>query len=161
MKRETTLHELRAIDYICAFDMQMLISEEPIKERLKSFPDGWRQFRIMRAASEKVVTGLLDTLDRKTMLHITRMLKNGEVIVRPKPIIQDKELQFVDDKDLRVLINSAMESRCSFCMKDYCEMKHCDLRKSLMTIAPPEELMKDGSCPYRNVALNSKLGEYI
>lgn len=161
MKRETSLNELRAIDYICGFDMQLIDSEPYIKERLKSIPDAWRQFRIMRAASEKLVTGLLDSLDLKTMKHVCGLVEHGEVLIRPRSFTKQPDFQFVDHEDLRVLINAAMRSTCAMCMNRGSEVKKCELRKSLMVIAPPEEIPKNGACPYQEVALECELGKYI
>lgn len=70
-------------------------------------------------------------------------------------------MQIVDNDDLKLLINKSIEHECAICMRRGGEVRSCPLRRALMDIAPPEELVKDGSCNYQAVAAGNDLGQYI
>lgn len=158
---DCNLNELRAIEYVAGFDQQLKFSEDHIRNRLKTTPDGWRQYRLARVSIENALEQVYDTLEPEILLHLLKMQDVGEVVIRPRPIIPQKDIQFVDSNDLRVLINATMASTCAICVKYGKDIKKCKLRKTLVQICPPEEIPKNGACPYSEVVLNNDLGEYI
>ena len=70
-------------------------------------------------------------------------------------------MQIVDNDDLKLLINKTIEHECAICLRRDGEVRSCPLRRALMSICPPEELVKDGSCNYQAVAQQNELGRYI
>lgn len=160
IQKELNSYEIAAIEYLAAIDSQLIQSERHLEARLKSIPDAWRQYRIAQTAIAKALDALYATVPTKVLLHMQRLAKNGEVIIRQKSITKTNEAQLVPEDVLKLLINLAMESQCAICLKDSKEAKRCKLRKGLMLIAPPDKVNESG-CSYSDVAMQNNLGEYI
>ena len=161
-RTEANSREIRAIEYAAGLDMQLPSDGGYLKERLKSVPDLWRQYRIAKVAIDKVVEGLYETLPTKTLLRLNRLCTQGEIIFRPKSTLnKSTDTQIVLDKDLKVLINAAMGSKCAFCVKTGKESRKCELRNALMNIVPPDYIDNGLLCDYAVVAANCDLEDYI
>lgn len=158
---EVNSKELHAIEFIAALDNRLQVSEPDLEQRLRGIPDGWRQFRIAKAAVEKVLDGIYRTIPKKTLTHMDRILTFGEVVIRPKPATRSAEVQIVDEEALRHLINVAIAAECAICLRHGAECRACKLRKALMLIAPPAEIPADASCAYQTVAQHNELEHYI
>lgn len=161
-KSELNALEIHGIEFLAGLDAQLYRFNGPLEPRLKSIPNGWRDYRLAMTLVEKVLDKLYDTMPTKTLLKFQRLNEISEVIVRPRPASRKGQyMQIVDNDDLKLLINKAIEHECAICMRRGGEVRSCPLRRALMDIAPPEELVKDGSCNYQAVAQQNELGEYI
>lgn len=162
-RTEANSREIRAIEYIAGLEARIIGDEKYVEKRLKSVPDLWRQYRIVSTAITKVVDGLYDTLEPNVLHRMRRLCDHAEVVFRTRsPLNKSTDTAIVLEKDINVVINAAMESRCAICLKEGSDIKKCELRKALMNIAPPSDLEKSGSlCPYSYVAAHCDLGEYI
>ena len=159
---EASGREIHIIEFMAGLDVQLIDGQEVLRERLKLIPDGWRKFRLAVRTVETVLGGIYDTLPTKTLLHMQRLCKNGEVIIRPKPAIKmPDDVQIVGTDDLKLLVNKVMTAECAVCLRNAGDQKKCALRKAMMRIAPPRELKNGGLCMYADVANECKLGEYI
>ena len=127
--------EIHGIEFIAGLDAQIAKFAEALKPRLKSLPNGWRDFRLAQNLIAKALDGLYATMPTKTLLKFQRLNEIGEVI--------------------------SIEHECAICMRRGGEVRSCPLRRALMSICPPEELVKDGSCNYQAVAAGNDLGQYI
>ena len=154
--------EIHGIEFIAGLDAQIAKFAEALRPRLKSLPNGWRDFRLAQNLIAKALDGLYATMPTKTLLNFQRLNEIGEVILRPKPASRKGQyMQIVDNDDLKLLINKSIEHECAICMRRGGEVRSCPLRRALMSICPPEELGKDGSCNYQAVAAGNDLGQYI
>lgn len=154
--------EIHGIEFIAGLDAQIAKFAEALKPRLKSLPNGWRDFRLAQNLIAKALDGLYATMPTKTLLKFQRLNEIGEVILRPKPAVRKGQyMQIVDNDDLKLLINKTIEHECAICLRRSGEVRSCALRRALMSICPPEELVKDGSCNYQAVAAGNDLGQYI
>lgn len=161
-KSELNALEIHGIEFIAGLDAQLYRFNGALAPRLKSIPNGWRDYRLAMTLVAKVLDKLYDTMPRKALLKFQRFNEIGEVIVRPKPAVRKGQyMQIVDNDDLKLLINKAIEHDCAICMRRGGEVRSCPLRRALMSICPPEELVKDGTCNYQAVAQQNELGEYI
>lgn len=162
-KTEANSREIHAIEFIAGLDNRLAKDGKYLENRLRSVPDLWRQYRIAKTATEKVIDGLYETLEPKVLARLTRLCTFGEVYFRyESPVNKATDAQLVLDKDIDVLVNTAMSSTCAFCMKTGTEIKECELRRSLMNIAPPTVLFEGSSlCEYAAVAHDNELGDYI
>ena len=101
---EANARELRAIEYIGALDARLTLNEKYLEPRLRSVPDLYRQYRIAKVATEKVIDGLYSTMDQKSLLYLRRVSENSELIFRPKSVLNDAtDSQVVLKKDLLTL----------------------------------------------------------
>lgn len=161
-KSELNAREIHGIEFIAGLDAQLYRFNGALESRLKSIPNGWRDYRLAMTLVAKVLDKLYDTMPAKTLLKFQRLNEIGEVVVRPKPAVRKGQyMQIVDNDDLKLLINKAIEHDCAICMRRGGEVRSCPLRRALMSICPPEELVKDGTCNYQAVAQQNELGEYI
>jgi len=160
MIKEPNAREVHAVEFIAGLDQQLVFNEKFLEERLKE-AGLWRWYRIAMSAVEKVIDGLYATLPQKTMKHMQRLNECGEIVIRPKGAIKYDDVQIVQTDDLRVLINTALMGECVMCVKDRAEQKGCKFRKSMARIVPANKLPKDGTCPYLDVVVRGKYGEYI
>lgn len=172
---EANAKELHQIEYLAGLDARLNGDPDALKKRLKDVPDGWRQYRIAMTAVEKVLDGVYRTLPDKTMHHMAMLHDYGEIVIRPRPVVRADDVQIVGSKELRVLINAAIEGHCAICLKRGGEARSCPMRRALMLIAPPHALIDDASadadkasksapstvCAYQRVAAGNPLGEYI
>lgn len=158
---EMDAREVHATEFIAGLDSQLARFSDALTDRLKKI-GRYREFRLAAAMIEKVLDGLYSSMPRKTLLQFQRLNEVGEVIVRPRPASRKGQyMQIVDNDDLKLLINKSIEHECAICMRRGGEVRSCPLRRALMSICPPKELVKDGSCNYQAVAAGNDLGQYI
>ena len=159
---EANAREVHAIEFLAGLDCQLIHDQEVLKNRLSVIPNGWRNFRLAVTTTEKLLDSIYATLPTKTLLHMQRLCKCGEVIIRPKPMIKmPDDVQIVAKEDLITLLNTTIGSECALCVKDATEQKKCKLRKCLMNVAPTGALRPDGLCSYIDVVTGNELGKYI
>ena len=159
---EANAREIHTIEFLAGLDARLVGGQEVLKERLKTIPNGWRDYRMLLTRTEKLLDSVYSTLPNKTRLHMQRLCEVGEIIIRPKPAVKlHDDVQIVGSDDLKLLINAAIASECLMCVKDAREQKKCKLRKVLANIAPTEAVHKDGLCAYIDVVARNELGEYI
>ena len=159
---EANAREVHAIEFLAGLDCQLIHDQEILRKRLESIPNGWRNFRLAVTTTQKILDQVYDTLPTKTLLHMQRLCKYGEVIIRPRPMIKmPDDVQIVAKDDLIMLLNTTIGSECALCVKDAAEQKKCKLRKCLMNVAPTGALRPDGLCSYIDVVTGNELGKYI
>lgn len=160
--REANAREVHIIEYMAGLHCQLANGQKILEDRLRSIPNGWRDFRLAMTTTERMLDKVYETLPAKTLKHMQRLCDLGEVVIRPKPAIKlPGDVQIVPTDDLKLLINKAMGAECGMCIKDARQQKKCSLRKAMMQIAPPDNLRKDGLCTYADVAVSNNLEEYI
>ena len=159
-RRPMNCEEMRVIEYLTAMNSKMIQAGDCMRGRLSSVPNGWRQWRLMAVTLERLLPALYDTMTTKNLRHLKNICDHGEIIIRLRPVVRVPEHTLVSEDDLRTLVNAAMASECSICLRQGREIDRCPLRAALMNICPPYEDPKT-SCGYQIAASSSKLGEYI
>lgn len=160
MVKEMNSRELHRVELIAALDAQLEGGQEPLKSRLQTIPNGWRDYRMIHTRLGRLITQIYDTMPISRVKYMLTLCKYGEVLVRVKPAARSDENILMPVSALRVLINAAMSEHCTMCFKGRDEVKACKLRKALIEAAPPVDLSL-GECPYRYVVENNDSGEYI
>lgn len=160
---EANAREIHVIEFLAGLDCQIQSGQEILRERLKLIPNGWRDFRLAVTATQRVLDAVYDTLPVKTLKHMDRLCRYGQIVIRPKPAVPlaDDDVQIVPTDDLRMLINATISAECAVCLKDARGQKKCKLRRALSNIAPTEALRADGLCNYTDVAAGNEFGNYI
>lgn len=152
--------ELKRFELVACLDAQLMGAEKTMEPRLRTIPNGWRDYRMVMTRLGQLVEAIYQTMPDKAVKHMVNLLRHGEAIVRIKPIDSGHYLQPIDVRDLRVLVNLAVEAECFGCSKGRAEIKGCELRKVLMVATPPSDVNL-GECPYRYVADNYPVGKYL
>lgn len=159
-KTPVNSYELRTIEFMMALNARLRSGEKDMRDRLRTIPNGWRQYRMVEGVTDKLLDRVYNTMPTKTIHYIEKLQLFGEVKVQFKPASQLPGGEYVKEDDLKVITNCAMAASCAVCLKDEREIKRCKLRKALQDVLVPEEIPKTG-CPYRDVAADSEWGDYV
>lgn len=155
---EPNAREMTSVQFLAALHGETQKSEDILKERLRTKPDAWRQYRIAMAFLDHVIDWLYETLPNKTLLYMCALHKNGEVIIRKKrPTAIENDIQLVPVETLNILANAAVANECPICLRTVTEVKHCPLRKALLIVARPNDIPTNDVCPYRNISEEKKI----
>lgn len=121
--------ELHNIEFLAGLDRQLYEGQEILKPRLQKIPGAWRDFRLATTLITKLMDKVYATLPPKTLRHMLRLCSNGEIVIRPKPMIRipENDVQIVTNEDLKVLINCCIAAECAMCIKDYPAQKKVPL----------------------------------
>lgn len=159
-RRPMNGEEMRAVEYLTAMNSKMNQAGDCMRDRLRSVPNGWRQWRLLAVTLDRLLLAIYDSMTTKNLRHLENICDHGEIIIRLRPAVRVPEHTLVSEDDLRTLVNAAMASECAICLKQGREIDRCSLRTAMLNICPPYEDPKT-SCGYQIVASSSKLGEYI
>lgn len=160
MIQEMNSKELHRFELLAALDVQLTSGQEPLKARLQTIPNGWRDFRMIGARLGRLIEQIYDTMPTNRVRYMQTLCQYGEILIRVKPAAKSDENLLLPVSALRVLVNHAMSDHCTMCFLNRDEVKACKLRKALIEVAPPVDLTL-GECPYRYVVENNDSGEYI
>lgn len=159
-KKDFNAYELHNLELIAGLDAQLHHGETALKSRLQTIPNGWRDFRMCTSRIARLLIQLYDTAPLRTLKHMQNLCAHGEIIIRLRQPVKTDEMQVVSNKDLKFLINTAMAAKCTMCFENAAGIKACQLRKTLMLIAPPDTV-NTMSCPYRDIIEQNEVGKYI
>ena len=127
---------------------------QALRQRLKSFPRGWMQFRQAMGLLDAMFKGLEKTITDRQLLQINNTIANGEVSVKLRRAgAYDDDMNVVRADTLGVVVGSAMRAECMLCVKDRADIKRCALRKAIDELCPPESY-ETHTCVYRDLALD-------
>ena len=152
--------ELRVVEYLTAMNSKMIRAGDCMRDRLRSVPNGWRQWRLLAVTVDNLLVAIYNTMTPKNLRHLENICDHGEIIIRLRPAVRIPEHTLVNEDDLRTVVNTAMAAECPICFKQGKEIDKCPLRQAMLNICPPYEDPKM-SCGYQIVAASSDLGEYI
>lgn len=160
MKMEMNSRELHRFELLAALDVQLTKGGEPLKSRLQTIPNGWRDFRMITARLGRLVEQIYETMPTNRVRYMQTLCEYGEILIRVRPAAKSDENLLIPISALKTLINHAMAGTCTMCFKGRDEVKACKLRKALIEVAPPQDLTL-GECPYRYVIEQNEEGRYI
>lgn len=157
--REASSREMHEIELVAALDARLAAGGQYLQPRLRSIPNGWRDYRMIASRVGRLIEALYQTLPNSQLRHMVTLAQYGEAVVRVKGPA-DKPMQAVLLSDLEVLIDTLMGAHCSMCLKDGPDVKRCQLRKAMMNIATPPNV-QTAMCPFSQVALENHDGNYV
>ena len=153
--------EMRALEFLAAFDVEMGLDEKVLEERLRSIPNGWRNFRMIRTQHHLLMDALYDTMPDTKRWMLYRTITTGQLIMRPVPASTAHSEMIVQARDVQTVCAKAIDAECAMCVKDAAGQKGCKLRKALERIAPTAAVHENGLCAYTDVAAGNEYGKYI
>ena len=153
--------ELKCVEYLVGMESRIAESGDALRDRLRLIPNGWRNFRLIFATLDRLLTALYETMPLKSRLYMGKITRDGEILIRFKPASRAPEWTVIRDDDLAVITNLAMASECAICLKQGREAKKCELRRALESFAPPHDGHPAGGCGYQNVVAGAELGHYL
>lgn len=142
--------ERKALQHLLAFYNQTAQYSNGMKDRLKQFPNGWRDWRLMVSLAEKLLGQLYSTLTPRHYQQMKLLEQHGECAVIIKPATKAERVEFVHEQALDVVIKRCIDANCGMCVKNDAEVRGCKLRKALFDIKAPMEIPRYG-CVYRDI----------
>lgn len=139
--------EMRSIEFLHAFDRELDTAEKVLQERIRSIPDGWRRFRLVRTQTRYVLDAVFDTMPDTKLWALVRTVSTGELIMRPKPITKMPNEMIVRADDVSLVCEAVIDHECSMCVKSGKEIKQCKLRQAMQRMATPYDVPRSG-CEY-------------
>ena len=147
--------ERKALQHLLAFYNQTAQYSNGMKDRLKQFPNGWRDWRLMVSLAEKLLGQLYSTLTPRHYQQMKLLEQHGECAVIIKPATKAERVEFVHEQALDVVIKRCIDANCGMCVKNDAEVRGCKLRKALFDIKPPMDIPRYG-CVYRDITFNDR-----
>ena len=148
--------ELRSIQMMAMWHTVLLYYQKDLEKRLRRIPHGWRQYRMIAACVEKLVSQLYDTLPNSTMSRI--VLKNNAVEMRLMPkSATSKEYFVLPYQDFVELLKYVDDGACRMCLGDAETARKCPLRRILRDQIPPVGDSAShhlAACPYSDGVLS-------
>lgn len=143
--------ERKAMEYILVCTMMMNQNEEAIKERLKTLPGAWRDYRLMQSLGRKLYRSLSRTLTDLQFQQFSLLEKHGECKVSMHNFSRNEEFRLVHIGCFDTVVSGAIAGICELCIKDEKEIRKCKLKKALEMALPPKEIPRFG-CAYRLIS---------
>ena len=126
--------------------------ESILEERLKTVPNGWRDYRMLKTRMSTELDGLLETVPLKKLVAIHRELKNVKIKLNigPDAAGSDDQVIYVNEEAFLKLLDQIVAMNCMLCDKRGKEVKHCPWLQLIEDCLPysPDPSMdpEDGSC---------------
>lgn len=139
------VRKLGLVDYVMEHHSGVL------EKRLRTIPDGWRRYRLLKSLLDKLLVEVFCTVPQGQMRAIDMLFRRGEIIIRPKSAAPEKGMVIAPVEDILRVTEAAMRGECEYCLKTAAEVKGCKLRKAMTNVAPPDDYPL-GGCGYRALA---------
>lgn len=151
-KYKLTGREYTALLRLFAAQTALMEVEEVLKDRLKTFPNGWRDFRMLSTRMATELDGLLDTVPIKKLIAIQRELKSVKIKLQigPDAAGSDDQVIYVNEEAFLKLLDQIVAMNCMLCDKKGKDVKRCPWLQLIEDCLPysPDPSMdpEDGSC---------------
>ena len=140
--------EMRAIELLTALHMYLEAYEPNMKDRLRSIPGGYRDWRLVMAKAYKLCDRIYDTMPHDKQLKLLNSVKNSELVVRPLAATRPHDSIIADSGAVRTLIYAITDHLCSMCVKEGADVRKCELRKAMRSMATPNRVAKGEACEF-------------
>lgn len=142
-------NELRSIQMMAMWDSVLIYYAPTLEKRLRSIPNGWRQYRLIQSAVNKLLGQLYDTIPNSTMSRIVAMQNALEMRLTPRSASK-KEYFVLPYDDFCQLLTYVDDGACRVCLGEKETARRCPLRRILRDQVPPVEGTgsKLSACPY-------------
>lgn len=159
-RTEARGEELRAVEMFAYYQNALHFFEDRLRQRLKSRPNLWRQYRMIESCADKLLSDIYDTLPVSTMDRIIAGANNLEIRIMPKSVRRPEEYSIIKTSDFITLLKAVDAGECNLCLGDRETAVACPLRKVLKDhIAPDGERPRYGGCPYAGGELKRAMDE--
>ena len=128
-KIKTTYQDLDRMMHYFAICSEFDHMVDEMETRLRAFPNGWRDMRMMQAVSWKVADGLLATIPDVKIGALKDQLDVAKLkIVIGTPATDKPDMLYIKAKDFERIAYAAHEYGCKLCLHHNC--KRCSLGKA-------------------------------
>lgn len=138
---------------------------QELERRVREIPGGWRDLRLIKVLSEKLLFNILMTVPLKKLAAVRRELENTEMIVQVKrTAVQHSEDEiggytYVPQRALERITQRVVDYECFCCDKHGADAKHCPLRRDIEStymFEYPCPAKKE--CPFQGLTFGGEYG---
>lgn len=135
---------------IVALD-QMVKEEESLTERLRTIPNGLRDYRMLRVVMDHLMDKIFDTIPTKKLVALQKELDNSKIALTVKWASTPTEgVAYVKENAFVNLLNMLISMECWSCDKKNKEVEKCPIRQAYFDCLhyglSPDQVPQDGSC---------------
>lgn len=151
-KYPMTGKEYTALLRIFATETALVETEPVLRDRLRTIPNGWRDFKMIIRRLGDLSSDILDTVPLKKLFQIQREVKAVRVklSIGPDASCKDDQVIYINEKAFIALLDQVVQYNCLLCDKHGREVKKCPWLKLIedaMPYSPDPSLdPADGSC---------------
>lgn len=132
---EMSGRERRALAVLDAYEYMLNLDGVSLESRLRSVPNGWRDFQLLRTVARRLIKSIESTCSEKD-LRIVNRWRGGEIVVRERSAVEPSQSVTIDRKTLKALTGLIVENACSICINNEAEIRGCKVRKILNIVDP-------------------------
>lgn len=130
----------------------LAVRSEAVRDRLQRVnPHAWRDLRLLQSLVGKIQDQLIQTMPESRLEYYWALAKHGRYHLDVEGPLRQGRMVLISDINLAYLCELVMENECIMCLKDGKEVQRCPVRKALLEVAPPTEVL-DFGCEYANAA---------
>ena len=135
MNNEMTGRERRALAVLDAYEYMLNLDGVSLESRLRSVPNGWRDFQLLRTVARRLIKAVESTCSEQD-LRIVNRWRGGEIVVRERAAIEPNRSVTIDRETLKALTRQIIEESCSICVNNPAEVRRCRIWKLLNVVDP-------------------------
>ena len=141
----------------------LAVRREAVRERLSEVnPHAWRDLQLMYSLVCRVQEQLMETMPESRKDYYATLARSGRYHLDIQGPIRQERTVLISDKNLGVILDAVLESECLMCLKDGSEIEKCPIRRALLEVGPPTEIIENGiGCEYRDVPGQLIRGEIV
>lgn len=124
-----------------------------LKDRIRTIPNGWRDYKMIMSRMDWLTEELVHTIPTRKLLAMRQDMKNAQmrIYMQGAPASDTyRDVVSVDEEALIELIDVVISMECMLCEKKGNAMKKCPYLKIIESILPyerdPDKDPPDGSC---------------
>ena len=139
----------------------LAVRSPAVRDRLRQVNKyAWRDLRLLFALVDKIQSQLIQTMPDSRWEYYAALARNGRYHLDIEGPVRQGRMVLISDIHLAQLCEAVMENECIMCIKDGKEIEKCPIRKALLEVAPPTEIM-GYSCEYAHAASQLLLGDDV
>lgn len=132
---ELSGRERRALAVLDAYEYMLKTDGVALEARLRSIPNGWRDFQLLRTVARRLIQGIEGSLTDHD-LRIVNRWRGGEIVVRERSAVEPHRSVSVDLDVMKRLVCFVIRNSCQYCLNNEAEIRGCEVRKVLHVVDP-------------------------
>ena len=156
-RRYLTAGEYASLRAIFAAISEMDDRIPNLTKRIKTIPNGWRNFRAAESMMYNLLQEILETVPKDKLSQIQRELNNTKLIIKvtEAPVKQEQGITYLKEDVLNRIVDRACANDCLFCSKSGSEVRKCQLRKDVEDTYQFGLAVRD-YCPFAGTTILTK-----
>ena len=139
------------------------VRREKVRARLTQVnPYAWRDLQLLYSLVCRIQDQLIRTMPDSRDEYYRVLAEHGQYHLEIEGPLRPTRQVLIGDRNLGALCDAAMESECLTCLRTGNEIDRCLIRRALLEVAPPAEVIENGiGCEYREVPGQLIRGEMV